>query len=390
VHGLALRRIKVEQTHNALLLQDIDSCDAVILDCRHASVPAWIAACLLTRPVPTIKLVHLAEGEAITKVALHPLIAGTKMDAREPVPEHLLFWRFQEDLEDQLVDILGRINDHSPSLLEPGGGLTYFKSIGRRKAKFFISNSGTQRKFATTFVNELSENNLDYFHYKVDIEGGELWKKRLRQELMDCDGLIAFIDNAYLKSEWSKTELNAALARSRKEPDKFFFSAYNIGDARVEEISNEHNAKDLNPEDVEARIAIIERIDTWLKKEGAQERKRRRSLIPGGTRELLLEVIRQLPEVTLQNLGAELGLTNADLEMVEPTDHDLQQPHLSRRSAKNIVEALHQDDTPFAADRANEHPLVKFCGRIREIYRDERREPVDVLTARLREINLDE
>jgi hypothetical protein len=83
VHGLALRRIKVEQTHNALLLQDIDSCDAVILDCRHASVPAWIAACLLTRPVPTIKLVHLAEGEAITKVALHPLIAGTKMDARD-------------------------------------------------------------------------------------------------------------------------------------------------------------------------------------------------------------------------------------------------------------------------------------------------------------------
>jgi hypothetical protein len=321
---------------------------------------------------------------------LHPMIAATKMDAREPVPEHLLFWRFQEDLVDQLVDILGKINEHSPSLLEPSAGLAYFKSIGRRKAKFFISNSGAQQKFAATFVNELSENNLDYFHYKVDIEGGELWKKRLRQELKDCDGLIAFVDNAFLKSEWSKKELNAALARRRKEPGKFFFSAYNIGGARVEEILSDHNAKDLDPEDAEARKAIIARIDAWLKEEGAQERKRRRSLIPGGTRELLIEMIRQLPGVTLQKLGAELGLTNADLEMVELTDHDLQRPCLSRHSAKKIVEALHQDDTPFAADRANEHPLVKFGGWIGEIYRDERREPVDVLTARLREINLDE
>jgi hypothetical protein len=100
-HGLALRRINVNQTHNTLLLQEIDSCDAVILDCRYTPSPAWIAACLLTRPVPTIKLVHLSKDEAIIDVALHPMIVGTKMDAREPVPEHLLFWRFEEDLVDR-------------------------------------------------------------------------------------------------------------------------------------------------------------------------------------------------------------------------------------------------------------------------------------------------
>ena len=102
------------------------------------------------------------------------MIAGTKMDAREPLPEHLLLWRFQEDLYDQLVDALGKLKARSPSLVGSDNGLAYFRSIGRRDARIFISNSGAQRKFAETFAKELKENNLDYFHYKVDIGAGEL------------------------------------------------------------------------------------------------------------------------------------------------------------------------------------------------------------------------
>jgi hypothetical protein len=391
VHALSLYPISPHHNHNALLLQKIDQCDAVILGCRkEASIPSWVTACLLVRPVPTIKLVQVKEQEQLPEIALHPLITGTKMDDREPLPEHLLFWRVEEDLQDQLVDVLEKINSPSPALVEPGKGLAYFRSIGRKKAKIFISNSGAQREFAAKFAKSLNEYNIDYFQYKVDIEAGELWKKRIRQELNECDGLIAFIDDAFLKSEWSLKELRTALKRARSEGSNFLFKAYNIGNADVT-LLREFNARDLDTNDTEATEKIIDDVDDWLQKDGDEtKRTRRRSLIPGGTREWLIDTIRQLPEAMLQALWDELDLSAEDLDMDDLVAAGELQRLLSRRSATRLLEALHRDDTPLAVARSDEHPLIRFCERLESELVDEGRQRIRALMEQIGRIDLDD
>lgn len=390
VNALSLYPISVHHHHNALLLQKIDQCDAVILDCREALLPAWITACLLVRPVPTIKLVRVEEHEQLPEIALHPLIAGTKMDAREPLPEHLLFWRVEKDLQDQLVDILERINSPSPALVKPDQGLAYFRSIGRRKAKIFISNSGAQRAFAAKFAKSLNEHNIDYFQYKVDIAAGELWQKRIRQELNEVDGLIAFIDAAFLKSEWSLKELKAALARRRREGSDFLFKAYNIGNADVA-LLREFNARDLDIDDEHAMEKIIADVYAWLlKDDGRTDHARRRSLIPGGTREWLIDIIRQLPALTLQALHDEIGLAAEDLGMDELAASGERRWLLSRRSATRLLEALHCDDTPLTVATSNEHPLIRFCERLEKELADAWPQRIRALIEQIRRIDLDD
>jgi hypothetical protein len=389
-YSFSLYPINTQHRHNALLLQQIDACDAVILDCRAATPTNWIIAYLLARPVPTIKLVPVDAAKQLCDICLHPVVDGTKMDECEPFPEHLLFWRVEEELYNQLIDILERLHGRPAALGKWETGEKYFQTIGRRKARIFVSNSGSQRELGADFSRLLSESNIEFFHYKIDIKSGDGWKSRIRQELQECDGLVAFIDTDYLEREWCMEELRVALARKRNQDVDFLFRPFNIGSADVE-VLGDINAADLDPNDSEALRLIVADIDAWLKRGVDVERQRGRSLVPGGTREWLIDLIRQLPEGRLRALQEEFDINVEDVgdgRAWAASDH--RGALLSRRLAIRVLEALVRDDTPFVGNLSNEHPLIMFCMQLENSGTEDFGASVRALTERLRRITIDE
>lgn len=378
-----------EHRHNAALFQKIDSCDAVVFDARDNSLPNWISACLLVRPAPTIKIVHLRPNEQIDEVQLHPMIQGARMDSREPIPEHILFWRHPEELFGQLVEIMQIINEDAPSLIEEKGGIGYFSAIGRRSSKLFVSNSGALKEFSKDFTDDLSINNLRYFQYKRNIVSGENWKERLKEELDLCDGFVAFIDKDYMNSEWCQMELRHAVERFRNEGEKFLFLPYNVdgvSGTKLYEILESINVEDLDINNDGSRKGVIRRINQALRSPDSQDVGPLRSLLPGGTREIFIDVLRQLPPSTLKKIVGYLPISSSALRRLRAPGYP--GGILSRLSAEKILDALHRDDTRFAKSVLNEHPLLTFCNMIKEDQNHGFNRQCQVLTQRLGELEI--
>jgi hypothetical protein len=147
----------------------------------------------------------------------------------------------------------------------------------------------------------------------------------------------------------------------------------------------------LDIDDDAAMEKIIADINAWLSKDsGNTGRTRRRSLIPGGTREWLVDIIRQLPDATLQALHDELGMAVEDLGMEELAAPGERRGPLSRQSAIRLLEALRLDDTPLAGATSNDHPLIRFCDRLEKELADDWSQRIRALMERIRRIDLDD
>ena len=389
IFGLALRPIPTDFEHNALFLQEIDACDAIIFDALLDTSLNWLTSCLILRPVPTVKAVRLLPGDHVNDVKLPPIIEGTKMDSDEPVPEHTVFWRYIEDLEEQLLNSFGRIIASKPNLMNANEGLAYFRSIGRPKARFFLSNSGKQNDVVERLIPHFEQYNIELFHYKKDIDAGDLWKDRLKHELEICHGMIALIDDSYWNSDYCVFEIKKGIARKKADNKNFLLDLYKIGKADAKKLGD-YSARDFNPENDDDYCHVVEKVDHWLWQKMEGQSVRRRSILPGGTREWVIDVIRQTERGLLQDACGNCDVPFASTGEVRALASERPSSILPRRSVKTLLDRLQPTEASATAGHMqNRHPLIALLESIRDASSNAHRENATALLERLNELPLD-
>ncbi len=422
-HDLDLRTITTDFEHNALFLQEVDACDAVVFDARSGELADWMVTCLLLRPIPSVKTVHLAPGDRVNGLDLPQIVAGTKMDPTEPTPEHIVFWRCVEDLEEQLLDSFGRILERAPNLVHHAGqnsrrgpkkligkrkngaatgssakdraalsedsGLAYFYSIGRPKARFFLSNSGAQNRVVEKIIPLFQRYNIEVFHYKKDIDTGDLWMDRLEHELSICSGVIALIDQSFWKSVYCAREIERAIARKNEETELFLLNPYNISGADVKQLER-YNAADFDPENDDDYLGLVEKVHEWLLDRKEEHPVQRRSILPGSTREWVIDLIRRTEMDVLRHACKTWDIPAERMERVRALASEHAAGILSRRSVAMLLDRLQPLTSSAAAGyRQNRHPLLSFLGTVRDASSPSDRDDMTDLLKRLDQLPLD-
>ena len=79
-----------------------------------------------------------------------------------------------------------------------------------RAIRVFISHSHEDMEMATRLSDTLGQLDVVPFIAHSDIMGGELWKETIRDEIVECDVLVALLTTNFRKSEFTEQEVGAA------------------------------------------------------------------------------------------------------------------------------------------------------------------------------------
>ena len=76
-----------------------------------------------------------------------------------------------------------------------------------RAIRVFISHSHEDMEMATRLSDTLGQLDVVPFIAHSDIMGGELWKETIRDEIVECDVLVALLTTNFRKSEFTEQEV---------------------------------------------------------------------------------------------------------------------------------------------------------------------------------------
>lgn len=166
--GFTCTPLVVPYVDNAEFALALDACEAIVVDVRGPALPNWVFAYTHARLIPSIKLVRVKKSELPEEIPLPPIVAGLKMDPREPGVESVTYWRNADDLIHQLWSAFEKLDEEPTKLRTAHAGERYFDSIHRRPARIFISNSALANPLAGKLSDLLRLHNVGRFQYKDD------------------------------------------------------------------------------------------------------------------------------------------------------------------------------------------------------------------------------
>jgi hypothetical protein len=344
--GAAFRckEISIPMQHNAYFALDLDKYEAVILDVRGDLLPEWVFAYVHGRLIPSLKLVRVKPREIPANVELPSLVQGLRMDEDEPGVECVIYWREPEDLFDQLTQAFQKLEDKPTHLRKPKEGEIYFNGIGRPPARVFISNHGKVNDLARKLSDFLGLHGIERFQYKDTdaIEPGTEWPPKIRRELQDCQVFVALISDGYWQSEWCREEMETALARRAK--GMLAVLPYRVDQSDVSFMKN-LQVPDL-PADATAAVRRIFRgkggIDQTLKKDPqGRNRVERQPMLPGASKEAVVDALRHFPATKWRTLEKRLSRANIAVE-INLTPDRLQ----PRRTAEQLLNDVQRTLVP--------------------------------------------
>jgi hypothetical protein len=289
--SFGVEECEIPYEHNAFFALALDRYEAVILDVCKRDLPDWVFAYVYGRLIPSIKLVRVLPGEIPTEVPLPPLVKGLRMDEREPGVESVIYWRDTSDLIWQLERAFHKLDEEQTVFHEGREGVLYFKSIGRRPARIFISNANDANPLARMLSEELRLRNIQQFQYKdpTAIPSGSNWPDKIRSEVQACDMFIALIGPGYRDSEWCREELRIAQARTGIDVLPYLVEKTDVkflGEKQVAPLPADQNkALDRVLEDIEERLTRDER---------RSNHRMRQTTLLGGSRESVIDAIRHV------------------------------------------------------------------------------------------------
>jgi nucleoside phosphorylase len=260
--------ISVEFAKTYELALRLQGLDFVVTDVGPDALPQWFFAYLNGRFVPTLRLFRLtAEGSSQAGM-LPPLIAKQLPGRDAPDSDALLFWHDEDDLVAQLKSQLSKLGSDRTELLSEEEGERYFRSLGRRQARAFISNSNDSNEAAQAVSTGFRLRNISHFHYKAanSIPLGEAWAEHLMLEIRRSELFIPLITPGYWKSAWCRREHELAdrlEAEGRLTIIPFFLQKENSREPR-----QGRSLIGLKPD--EQAGAIIDTIDKWLSSDAAE------------------------------------------------------------------------------------------------------------------------
>jgi hypothetical protein len=210
-HERSLKTVAQEFDPTFELCFELEKYDFLIMEMREALQAPWLAAYVLGRATPCVRVCHLRPGETPESVALPPIVARHRPEktGEEPV----VYWRDQSEL---IAGVLKHVDKFATERIEfhhEEDGLRYFMRAGRHDGRVFISNAASANSLARELIAGLRLESIDFFHYQIKnaIAIGEEWLEKLEAQIGASRVFVAFLTPEYLQSEWCLFELQVAL-----------------------------------------------------------------------------------------------------------------------------------------------------------------------------------
>ncbi|CAJ0849334.1 hypothetical protein AMST5_00110 [freshwater sediment metagenome] len=247
---------------------ELEKYDFLIMEVWESLQAPWLAGYILGRAAPSIKVCHLAPGEARSPDRLPPIIARHKpQDTNE---ETVIFWQESEELVQGIAKHVSKFNTERIEFHTREDGLRYFSRAGRRKGKIFISNASQTSGLAQNLIVQLRLESMDFFHYQVKnaIPVGDRWLPELVRQVEETEIFLALITADFLQSPWCTYELQ--IARKREAEGKLRIHPYLLEpglEEPFEQLGLAVQARKMAQSDEGAIIrTIVEDLDQELKR----------------------------------------------------------------------------------------------------------------------------
>lgn len=251
----------------------LDTLDFIVLDLDSTRLPPWLLPFISGRFIPTVQL------RAKSSSARQPIMLSSEPnDLLEAVakPEEL-FVSYDTDVElkRELTKHVERLRSGGDRVLFTSReeGLRYFRSLGRRQDKVFISNAKDANQLVRLLSAALRRENVPHFHYLYhsDVELAKLWEKELPEMIRASRYFLPLITEGYFKSEYCIQEYQ--LARQLADIGKMQIIPYFL-DSSTAYIPDE--GRDVSELSVPAQVrSITKDLDQKLTAaEGKQDQKK--------------------------------------------------------------------------------------------------------------------
>lgn len=297
--GFEFRELVTPYEHNIDFSFALEECEAIVLDVSCATLPPWIFAYTHGRLIPSIKLAQVSTRQLHHQLAVPPMVNALKMDSREPGVESLTYWRDSKDLVYQLNKAFSKLDEEPTQLRSKNEGTNYFKSIGRRPARVFISNGSKANLLAGQLSELFRRQNIERFQYKDEkaIKTHADWRETIEHELEICQVFVALIGPGYTSSKWCQKEI--ALALKREEEGGLVIRTYNLGGITAKDLSDlgldKPQVTQLPRAKSRAANLVFEDVDTALKQPDEASWLPGQPLMLGGSNEAVVDALRHLP-----------------------------------------------------------------------------------------------
>jgi TIR domain-containing protein len=213
----------------------LDELDFIVLDTDSARPPAWLLPFIGGRFIPVIKLrSRLAEGRRLA--AAPPWEFNDLLDTVATPEEIFTCYGTLNELKTELARNIERLREerfHFTSLEE---GSRYFRSLGRRRGRVFISNSSEMNEVGRQLSRAFSRENIPHFHYRYqnNIELATAWREKLPERVRDCQYFLPLITARYWASEFCREEYD--VARQQAAEGKLTIVPYFMTDSNSHDI----------------------------------------------------------------------------------------------------------------------------------------------------------
>jgi len=241
---------------------ELDEFDFMVLDTGYTDLPNWLYPFLSGRFMPTIKVCRGSAGPE-EQLAEPPWETGELLRRVAAPGDLIVRYNSRRELRSGLARHVERLREERILLSSVGDGLRYFRSLGRRRGRVFISTTSAVNYFSRQLSLALHRENIPHFHYRYqnDIELAALWNDQLAERVRASQYFIPLITESYWKSQFCQDEYR--LARERSEQGQLKIVPYFLESSNSAEIPEQ--GRDLSGMPVRMQIRqIVEDIDKKL------------------------------------------------------------------------------------------------------------------------------
>jgi hypothetical protein len=241
---------------------ELEELDFIILDIGYTDLPSWLYPFLSGRFIPTIKVCRASAspGEQLTE----PPWETGELLRRVAAPGDLIVrYKSPRDLRSGLARHVERLREERILLSSLGDGHRYFRSLGRKRGRIFISTTSAVNYFSRQLSLALHRENIPHFHYRYqnDIELATLWNDELPERIRASQYFLPLVTGSYWKSQFCQEEYR--LARERAEKGEMGIVPYFLESSNSTEIPEQ--GRDLSGMPVRRQIRqIVEDMDRKL------------------------------------------------------------------------------------------------------------------------------
>ncbi|HVZ99894.1 MAG TPA: toll/interleukin-1 receptor domain-containing protein [Caulobacterales bacterium] len=124
---------------------------------------------------------------------------------------------YPNDLYDTMLSEYYEIWDTATPLAGPLVDRSATQSANRDPKRVFISYISKDRGVAEELKDMFGQVQIEAYLFQSDLKAGQTWNEPVREELANCDALIAIVSSAVVdNSEWVRAEVGAAWVNSKR------------------------------------------------------------------------------------------------------------------------------------------------------------------------------